>query len=452
VQTDFYQEIDRLEILGDNPSFHKQIMIHLAAIVIEDRCRILFPWAWTDLNAFFKMRPADYPNWLHANEVTPYNVLSEAESLGGALEFLHENIYVNRGNVPMCHMDLKPENIVLTEIDGIESERKKHPLGLWKITDFGIAALIPNGIQSMGQVMRSVPSEHGFFRREVGAFQAPEAERRGIFRDGSVNHKKADIWSFGCVFAEAMAFSIRGPAGNDLVRSVRRRGGNDADGINRPGYFYRCDAAEEYQLLPELDRLFEDLAGHNEPRRGWIQHIWSLLKDRALVIRPETRDSAKNLCEKLNMKIQHSVPRVCLLELSSSPSQVPELSISISDTSSQTIALPEFGDFTGELSKRKLEPKFVTIAPDCEHILWSDEKRVLCSRRPSGDRPLHFQEYRGTSHSSIGRESVQIAGSILALKEGYREVSDIRSGLRNMLLTFTRGRSAPKQSIVMYLR
>lgn len=424
MEKDFNKEVENLEILQNNHCRHDHIMTHLAAIIMEDRWRILFPWAWTDLNAFFQMRPADYPTWLQLEKITPYNVLNQVQFLGRALEFLHENIIDDGSHAPLCHMDLKPENIVLTEVDGSEHESNKYPLGRWKITDFGIAAPITPGIRTMGQVVKSISSQPPVYLHEIGDFQAPEAERNRKDQTQDVDHSKADIWSFGCVFVEAIAFSIRGSGGITEMRSRRKRASNDADGVNRSGHFYRAMADGQYQLLPEIHSYFHDLASSGEFQRGWIHDIWSLIKNQALVICPENRDSARNLCEKLNAKIQ-TVPRVYLPKTPLPPRPEMELLKGTSSTSSQPIAPSDVGDFKSELSKRELKkPKFVIVAPDCDHLVWSDRQRVLCFSRPFSDKPEHFREYRGPSHSSIERQSVQIAGSILAFKEGYKEVSD----------------------------
>lgn len=285
------QELKSLQLIGQNAIKSDHIVTHIVAVLIEPSSfHIIFPWAWADLAYFLQLDPQDYPPWLEQYNVTLQTLLDEVGDVAQAVDFLHNKIDgPERQRMALYHMDLKPNNILIFKPSGFY-ESSKHPLGLWKITDFGVSD--SENIRGIGDLINSsdIPSSSPSqpLTRESGPHQAPEVERRHGFRNTAIDHAKADVWSYGMVVTEVLAFAIEGPnAVQTLKKSLVR--GRDADGISRSGYPFQVNEGREYMLHSALIDWFESEA---RLRPWWIGELWQGIKRHTLCIDPGSRSSA----------------------------------------------------------------------------------------------------------------------------------------------------------------
>lgn len=295
----------------------ERIMMHIAAFVVGSQFKILFPWAWADLNHFFGMNPSEYPLWLRQSAVSPYSLLKEGQSLGHALAFLHEGLRTwDYGPRSLFHMDLKSDNILV--VSPSELQLKEHPLGVWKITDFGLSDFgitNPNTDQQftmIGDVIQSIQSTGSRPHRQVGPFQAPEAERPP---PGGIDQAKADVWSFGCVAAEILAFSALGPQGIRKLRRCLLRRGPDSDQIRRSGYFYTCSEGGRVELVPALNEFLNCPYDTDHAANTWFTEMWQFISTTSLSIHPQNRPKVGDFCDELRRRVLVSstpTPRECL--------------------------------------------------------------------------------------------------------------------------------------------
>jgi serine/threonine protein kinase len=123
--------------------------------------------------------------------------LQIARQIGDAVEAAHE-----RGIV---HRDLKPANIKLT------------PEGSAKVLDFGLAKLVVgNDLDSTQSSTMTVAGTHIGVILGTPLYMSPEQAR------GQTIDKRADIWSFGCVFYEMLTgrAAFPGQTVSDTIAAV----------------------------------------------------------------------------------------------------------------------------------------------------------------------------------------------------------------------------------------
>jgi serine/threonine protein kinase len=105
-------EIRNLNILRSSVLNHDRIMEHLGLVIIGEIFNIFFQWADLNLEQFFddELRPRT----INRDMITPKNLLKESTWLASALEYLHTQLLDEDGEaVHCCHMDLKPDNILV---------------------------------------------------------------------------------------------------------------------------------------------------------------------------------------------------------------------------------------------------------------------------------------------------------------------------------------------------
>ncbi|GIK06666.1 hypothetical protein Aspvir_002316 [Aspergillus viridinutans] len=237
-------ELKNLQILKESLTRQDRIMQHLATLRHGDDFYILFPYAeHRDLSLFLhagfsanKEKIYDFEEefpGLDLVSADPAEVskllLRQCWALSNAIKWLHSGIAIeSTANEVYCaHMDLKPENILIRH-------DRNSKVGKWMISDFGIS-MTPEQEQKNTNFLtvgdwydhltdRSRLTGSSRPGRAEGSYQAPEAtSKRGdeVAREG-------DIWSFGCIFTEVLAWAIgRDAAVNDLVGLRSREGGND---------------------------------------------------------------------------------------------------------------------------------------------------------------------------------------------------------------------------------
>ncbi|KAJ0376806.1 hypothetical protein COL26b_004858 [Colletotrichum chrysophilum] len=177
-------------------------------------------------------------------------LLQQCHKLAGALRFLHSGFLVDGRWVRCAHMDLKPNNIIIFGGDGA--------VGRWKLCDFGISVLKDEkGDGHMGEDYHYHDNQMTFntnARRGRGQYQAPEVPEwwgphltESVLTGGTGTDSNAgpgaaepvgrvgrsvDIWSFGCIFAEVLAFALGGPRNVEGFLAARRQVFNHVGDVN----------------------------------------------------------------------------------------------------------------------------------------------------------------------------------------------------------------------------
>jgi serine/threonine protein kinase len=276
-------------------------MEHLGSVIIGETFNIFFQWADLNLEQFFD--DGLRPRTINHGMITPKNLLKESTWLASALEFLHTQLLDEDGEaVHCCHMDLKPDNILVVVRD------PAFPLGKWKIADFGISNIEP---RSMSVSIRDFYARTTTTRpgtrpaatrslRYPGPFQPPEtesSEKAMYATKKDVNDLKGDIWSFGCILLVVLVFAIGGTPYVDELANRRQVLEIDFDGQSRTGFFYRKVMGPP-QIMPAIVSWIIPLA---RTQAAWFEKAWSFISRHMLVADPANRAGAEvvrhSLCE-----------------------------------------------------------------------------------------------------------------------------------------------------------
>jgi len=241
----------------------------------------------------------------------------QAQNLASALKFLHEPRPIN-GVMTFCaHMDLKPDNILI--YDG-SHDGKPLPVGHWKICDFGISSFKESKDKIAGQAGEGSPAAWTIYdlytintlqtdaKRNEGTYQPPEVAKLPARAGAGERRKvgrKADIWSFGAIFAEILAFAM----GRDAyVKQFRqeRISGSPKSGKKGPNDFFYSKievasptlSAEPAKKEPRLrqsvidwlERLSANCAAPQRSIQCWKEVVLKILQ-----VNPSDRPDAAEL-------------------------------------------------------------------------------------------------------------------------------------------------------------
>ena len=208
-------------------------MKHIAAIAHGTNVMILFPFATLfDLEVFFRgglyvetftdvaqrryVFDDKFPNL--TTETLHRNLLIEVYGIASAIQGLHEELHIcGKPAYYLAHLDLKPENILITEKPGF-------PIGFWMLSDFGVShfakdkTLRPPIVRSVRDYARQLTADSCQERPKPGkgSFQPPEDSDID-----AIDARKCDVWSFGCILVDLLAFAIGRVAGLEDFRSLR---------------------------------------------------------------------------------------------------------------------------------------------------------------------------------------------------------------------------------------
>ncbi|CAG8403774.1 unnamed protein product [Penicillium salamii] len=190
--THFFDEVNALKNLRASLSTHKRIVSYLAIFSIHNQWNIIMPWADMDLEEFLVK---GYET-MEATSCLLQDLICESRNLAAAIHFLHEHLHLESEwpefhDQAMCHMDLKPRNILVFKQPGSST-------GIWKITDFGISQ-VAHLRQSEDSTQDSGYTHMG--RRpslRMGEYHAPDIEVQ----------LRSDIWSFGCILTRVFALGL----------------------------------------------------------------------------------------------------------------------------------------------------------------------------------------------------------------------------------------------------
>jgi serine/threonine protein kinase len=260
---DSRQEISNLSVLKESITSHRYIRTHLAALFHKGEHIILLPWADRyDLHHFLLEGHDQWENQVYNFETVfdchsqdfVRDTYKQIANVAAALKWLHEDVRPLNKKMYFAHMDLKPDSILIDN----DSPQNPSAVGKWVLTDFGISAFreIDEKKDENYVTVRDYVEQNQNLtlnthaRREAGAYQPPEMERLSQAADGSSNTplqrvvgRRSDIWSFGCIFAEVVAFSSGGSAAVSDFRNARRGKHND-------DYFYTYRRLSSSNLSP----------------------------------------------------------------------------------------------------------------------------------------------------------------------------------------------------------
>lgn len=218
-------------------------------------------------------------------------LFQEMQEISAALVWLHNELQILGPLGRYCaHMDLKPENILIRPDPG-------SVVGKWWISDFGISIFGRNsdgldsriysprdfGRRITSDINRSEPD------RGHGPYQPPEVD------EDDIDPRKCDIWSFGGVLIDVLAFALGRRRGVELVREAKFNGRND--------YIYEPIPSERVNFNSPRTRIKGRLSSwlgdyRQNPPYPWVRLCVEIV-ERTLVILPTSRPSARELLESL---------------------------------------------------------------------------------------------------------------------------------------------------------
>jgi serine/threonine protein kinase len=300
------------------------VLLHLAILQHGEDHLILLPWAkHIDLQIFL-LEGKD----LDGNQVYDFDaefpglkdvtfikdVYTQMANIAEALEWLHKGI--NTGGpdgkkVYFAHMDLKPNNILIDDVD----DEEPSTVGKWVLTDFGISARkgndepVSDDLVSIGDVSRRLQSLtiNTDPPRGKGSYQPPEVD---LWYAGTANinnqiprqgvGRKGDIWSIGCIFAEVIAFSVGRSKEVERFQGERVNGEDD--------FFYEWDRSslkphpspEDYILRRSILPALRTLIGRSEAPNNLIDCAVRTVEE---ILQPLAKDRPTG--SELFQKIKH---------------------------------------------------------------------------------------------------------------------------------------------------
>jgi serine/threonine protein kinase len=305
------KEFANLKELRGCLSDHKHIMVNIATIVETSDYRkyhLLYELAAYDLGVFLttprlevrsKRRGSARQNRNGSSDVQAADLIEAISNLADALDYIHNRLYTREGRIALAHNDIKPDNILVVYPDSTDPSHV-FPAGKWKLTDFGLSRIKerkcneqrlgandaiqrPDMTQMTHRLQSSVSKTQP--KRDPGNYTAPELEQN---RDQpqKVDGRKADIWSFGCVLADVIAYAVQ--MDNSLVSDLHLTAGiryytNDGKKI-------KPDILEFFKQLPEkAPEWARELNSH-----AWIRSCTDLV-EKILDMKPTERPGANKI-------------------------------------------------------------------------------------------------------------------------------------------------------------
>jgi serine/threonine protein kinase len=307
-------------------------MLHLGTIEHGKNQFILLPYApYGDLEVFLHCgqkpngkRQYDFNQRFKqaSKEDMTLALLSQCQALAHALAWLHNGIAIEDGSSEIfcVHMDLKPSNILI-ETGGNST------IGKWKIADFGISVLKDDKDRHGAEFVSvgdytSILTINTRPKRQEGTYQAPEVriseadinrpvqltadDQKGIGR-------KSDIWSYGCILSEVLAFALgkdglvrefqakRSVNGNDYfydeVVDKRRSQHLTVSGSNTP--------AKEFCVRPSVLEWLDNISREVASPLQWVDCCAETIK-KILVVNTDQRPDSTRLVKLINHIKQHT--------------------------------------------------------------------------------------------------------------------------------------------------
>lgn len=233
-------------------------------------------------------------------------LLYQCIALAEALKFLHEGFYDGERHVHLAHMDLKPDNILIFRDQG-------NLVGIWRLADFGISVI---------REVSATGSERGTMRtrakRPQSTYQAPEIQKYFMLPSTTTIGRKSDVWSFGAMFCEVLAFA---KGGSTMVAELDKTRSSDSYDT-----FYSTKInsmlspqSDVFELRPDTRNWLAKLRSQSGPGTDYIS-CWSSAIEHILIVDPHDRHDAKTLVAIIEHIIEHAhasrkkIPCECTLD------------------------------------------------------------------------------------------------------------------------------------------
>ena len=286
-------EIDNLRIFRESRDTQNCIMTCLAILMVDTESG--------EEEVSIIMDKADYDLWTYlpyeADTVADIgslrDLLKEAAELAGALAWLHVGIQVSGEHLACCHMDLKPNNVLLFDVG-----TKGFPVGKWKVADFGLSVIRtpqkrPYEKDDVRHGRRGIETIVTAAKRKAGPYVAPE-----VYKDDGKVGRNSDIWSYGCILADVIASHMTGKSALRELIETRNKAAT--------AWFYDCDhgnLSPHFQLW--LDSLSETCDTKNQNEKIALPGCKTILDDIFIVDlderqRPQAKDIRARLLEACN--------------------------------------------------------------------------------------------------------------------------------------------------------
>jgi len=185
-----------VRILLDSVQSHLYVVRNLAIFIEDQTYHFLYPRADTNLNDF--LTSDGYAGSLD----TPssfVNIMPKIADLAHALRYLHQELRdPETGNQVFCHMDFRPENILITDTNKITDYKLI-------ISDLGLSVYRddPKNTSHLKKLMpNNTTKTRG--RRGAGTYEAPEMDHSNYVG------RKSDVWSLACIIIAALTRVIMG--------------------------------------------------------------------------------------------------------------------------------------------------------------------------------------------------------------------------------------------------
>ncbi|KAF2809339.1 kinase-like protein [Mytilinidion resinicola] len=264
----FHSEVTNLQRLRSATQPHPNVVLNIAAIIADNCGLLVFDAAHCDLEDLLLLSEK-----CRVGTLKPTVLINNAHEIAKALAWCHLGITeIGNGVRKVIHGDLKPKNILIFH----------ESLGqyTWKITDF-----------EFSHILHRAPGETGTVRDLVpGVYHGPEVQPGGRI------NCSADMWSFGCIMLEILAFARAGSEGVRKLRDTRRPGAKEYECL-----FYQFSNSKG---LAELKPAFSDLFDEwDEEGVEWVCQ-WKLVALGLLKTRPEQRKTAEDTVVALEELIQ----------------------------------------------------------------------------------------------------------------------------------------------------
>jgi serine/threonine protein kinase len=305
-----------LQVLKESISGrHKLVLLHLATIHHGPERYLLLPYAELgDLYQFLhcgmgveRKRKYNFAEQFRGIEDSDLAepLVRQASGIASAIDWLHSGITVGEtlGKIYCAHMDLKPDNILIRASE-------TSIVGEWVLSDFGISVVKTKGVDAdVGSIqdwltqatMNTRP------RRIGGTYQAPEVELSQELNLTDTQHgigKKSDIWSYGCILSEVLAFALnKATSVSEFQRERKGVRGDDKfyeennDRINVPG-------TKTFRLRSSVRMWLERQRDVSKSPPTWVS-CWVRAIYDILVVDARTRPNSAELMRLLTKLVKH---------------------------------------------------------------------------------------------------------------------------------------------------
>ncbi len=184
--------------------------------------------------------------------------------------------------------------------------------GSWKISDFGLSSInrYNREIPTIGDKVQqlNIGTSKTTDRNLEGAHRAPELSSQYKVR---FSGRRSDVWSYGCILAEVIAFVLGGDGEVHEFRVYRQHKGSDNFSSDS---FYTVSQATfgtpdvsgmtlrderfEYLLNPKVKEWFDRMRRQYASNLSWLDGYWYLIRD-ILITKPDARPRMSEVVRRL---------------------------------------------------------------------------------------------------------------------------------------------------------